>query len=186
MCSIVAIGNPGSGKSSILNTLAGKVLFPSGISIGSGLTEKLCAVESNGRMFVDTPGVSDDTYCQAAGEALTDVFRNGGRMKILFFITQRAGRIVMQDVATMKLILEAVPEIGRNYGIIVNKIPVNVLDELLNIENQQSFALSLYTGIKDEFQHNNILLLRVFNLSYPLFLKECMCVIKTRERFVFY
>ena len=80
-------------------------------------------------------------------------------MKILFFITQRAGRIVMQDVATMKLILEAVPEIGRNYGIIVNKIPVNVLDELLNIENQQSFALSLYTGIKDEFQHNNILLL---------------------------
>ena len=147
MCSIVAIGNPGSGKSSILNSLAGKILFPSGISIGCGLTEQLCAVESNGTTFVDTPGVSEDTYCQAAGDALTNVFRNGGRMKILFFITQRSGRIVMQDVATMKLILESVPEIGRNYGIIVNKIPGNVLAELSDLEKQQSFALSLYTTL---------------------------------------
>ena len=41
MAVLLAIGNPGSGKSTILNILAGKTLFRSGISFGNGLTNKL-------------------------------------------------------------------------------------------------------------------------------------------------
>ena len=41
MASIIVIGNPGAGKSTILNGLAGEVLFESGISIGDGLTYQL-------------------------------------------------------------------------------------------------------------------------------------------------
>ena len=159
MSAILAIGNPGSGKSTILNALAGKLLFQSGISYGSGLTSNLDIQEKNGRSFIDMPGLADDTYRKAAGEALTKVFRKGGKMKILFFVTQQAGRVVSQDVATMKLILEAVPEIGQNYGIVVNKVNEEVLSKLLETENMQSFVTSLYCGIKDEFKHNNIILL---------------------------
>ena len=34
---VIAVGNPGSGKSTVLNSLAGEFLFESGVSIGSGL-----------------------------------------------------------------------------------------------------------------------------------------------------
>ena len=161
MSLIIAIGNPGSGKSTILNSFAGQLLFKSGVSIGSGLTKHLESRTSNGITYIDTPGVADDTNKKAAGEALKSVFHRGGPMKILFFVTQQSGRIVVQDIATMKLVLESVPDIGSNYGIVVNKIPQQVMEQLSNLESTQNFILSLFTGIKDEFKHNHVLLVPV-------------------------
>ena len=46
----------------------------------------------------------------------------GGTFIVLFFVTQEAGRVSQQDATTMRLVLEAAPEIGSNYGIIVNKV----------------------------------------------------------------
>ena len=138
MTTIIAIGNPGSGKSTILNSFAGQLLFQSGVSIGSGLTKQLESKTSKGITYVDTPGVADDTNKKAAAKALASVFRRGGRMKILFFVTQQSGRIVVQDIATMKLILESVPEIGQNYGIVVNKIPRQVIEQLSTFDSTQN------------------------------------------------
>ena len=54
---IIAVGNPGTGKSSLLNSLAREKLFKSGLSIGRGLTYKLDErVNENGH-FIDTPGM---------------------------------------------------------------------------------------------------------------------------------
>ena len=159
MSQIIAIGNPGSGKSSILNAFAGQLLFQSGVSVGSGLTTQLESRESNGKTYIDTPGLADYVNRKAAGEALSKVFLQGGRMKILFILTQQSGRIVLQDIATMKLILESVPEIGRNYGVFVNKVPEQVMDQLKNLENIQKFVLGMFLGIKDEFRHNYVLIL---------------------------
>ena len=53
---IIAVGNPGAGKSSVLNSLSGENLFKSGLSIGKGLTYQLDErVNENGH-FLDTPG----------------------------------------------------------------------------------------------------------------------------------
>ena len=34
---IIAVGNPGSGKSTVLNSLAGEALFKNGVNIGKGM-----------------------------------------------------------------------------------------------------------------------------------------------------
>ena len=55
---IIAVGNPGAGKSSVLNSLSGENLFKSGLSIGKGLTYQLDErVNGNGH-FLDTPGIT--------------------------------------------------------------------------------------------------------------------------------
>ena len=82
--SIIAIGNPGSGKSTTLNYLAQKFVFKSGPSIGSGLTYKLDEEEvrvtcSNGKTvqitFYDTPGLNDAGKRVAAGEAISKALK---------------------------------------------------------------------------------------------------------------
>ena len=65
MLTVLAVGNPGSGKSTVLNALTGAQNFEAGVSFGSGLTSKLHEVVVNGIRYADTPGVADDTYRQA-------------------------------------------------------------------------------------------------------------------------
>ena len=54
---IIAVGNPGAGKSSLLNSLAGENLFKSGLNIGRGLTYKLDEAVNDSGHFLDTPGM---------------------------------------------------------------------------------------------------------------------------------
>jgi len=95
-----------------------------------------------------------------AAKAMTQVFQAGGRIKTLFFITQQAGRVVVQDVATMRIVLDAVPDIGQNYGIVVNKMSTEVLEEMSKPDNAMAFITSLFQGIPDKFKHNNIIFIR--------------------------
>ena len=44
----------------MLNSFAGKCLFHSGVSFGSGLTSILDEKEENGLLYIDTPGLTDD------------------------------------------------------------------------------------------------------------------------------
>lgn len=147
--SIIAIGNPGAGKSTILNALAGEVLFKSGISFGHGLTYQLDERKNNRGTFFDTPGLSDDTYREVARKAISTALRKGGNFRVLFFVTTQAGRVVRQDITTLKLVLDAAPEIRNLYGIVINKVPERVAEGLKNIENANMFLTKLFTGIED-------------------------------------
>jgi len=158
---IVVIGNPGSGKSTVLNIMAGKKFFESGLSIGYGLTDDLdVKIDKNGTEFHDTPGIADDMHREKAGEALTKVFKAGGRIKIIFFVMQEDGRLRMEDAATMKLILDSVHEIKKNFGIIVNKVPDSLFDKFMEKEQSEAFREKLFYGIKDEYKHSQILFVK--------------------------
>ena len=148
--SIIVIGNPGAGKSTVLNGLAREILFKSGISLGNGLTYQLDERKNEEGTFFDTPGLADDTHREAAGEAISIALRRGGNFKILFFVLTESGRIVVQDVTTIKLVLDAVPEIENRYGIVINKVPHNVAKALQNSETEDVFLTKLFAGIPEE------------------------------------
>ena len=54
---IIAVGNPGAGKSCLLNSLAGEPLFRSGVNIGKGLTYELNEKKTEHYYYMDTPGI---------------------------------------------------------------------------------------------------------------------------------
>ena len=144
----VAIGNPGSGKSTLLNSLAGERLFKSGHSIGKGLTYELnCGVNAEGKQFYDTPGLKDVAQREQAAKAIADALRKGGDFKVLFFITQEDGRVAQEDVTTMKLVLDAAPNIGGNYGVIINKVSEGVLELLKDDSEKNEFVDSIFHKI---------------------------------------
>ena len=85
MDAILCIGNPGSGKSTILNSTIGTVKFESGFSWGSGKTIKMDEHEYDGTLYIDTPGLADPKHREISANAITQALQKEIKMKILFF-----------------------------------------------------------------------------------------------------
>jgi len=151
----IIIGNPGVGKSTLLNSVAGEIVFASGWSSGKGKTRKLVQSKIGSITYSDTPGMGSTE----AGEEISKVLKQGGPCQILFAVTEEYGRVRPQDVATMKVVLNAAPEIKNNFGIIVNKCTKKQIAYHREESNWLMFVTKLFHGIDVENQHMNILLL---------------------------
>jgi predicted GTPase len=130
----IVIGNPGCGKSTLINCYVGEQLFTSGPSRnGSGVTYQLDEMCSkDGRKFLDTPGLSDVQMRKAAAEAIDKALQVGGVFKILFMVLETEGRWRSDDLTTMKLVIDATRgQISKDkYAILVNKCDEEFLQDL--------------------------------------------------------
>jgi energy-coupling factor transporter ATP-binding protein EcfA2 len=70
---VLLVGNPGTGKSTLLNSLIGMVVFRSGVSIATGLTSHVQWHEHEGIMYGDTPGLADVTHRTQAAREISEV-----------------------------------------------------------------------------------------------------------------
>ena len=144
-----------------MNSLAGELFFKSGLSIGSGLTSKLDEGSNKNGVFLDTPGLADEKLRTVAGKAIYQALKKDGDYRILFFVTARNGRVVQQDATTIKLVLDTAPDIGQDYGIIVNMLSNGVLKKMKKMEEKEDFLNSLFSGISPERRcpYNSVLYL---------------------------
>lgn len=79
----IVIGNPGVGKSTLLNCLLGTGVFPSGVSFGGGMTNiSQTHVTHDGNRYVDTPGLSDIVLREQAGIEIQKALSYGGIFKV--------------------------------------------------------------------------------------------------------
>ena len=132
--SIIFLGNPGVGKSTILNCWAGRVIFSSGPSLGEGLTKVLQREEVKGVILNDTPGLSDVSLRAQAAMAITDALRESRFARLYFIVTLEAGRVRPVDVATINTVLDAIVgvDMTNKFGIIINKLSKKVIDKINN------------------------------------------------------
>ena len=72
-----------------------------------------------------------------------------GKFKILFFFQQESGRVIQQDVTTMKLVLDSAQEIDNRYGVIVNKVRKNMLKKFKNEDVRADFLSTIFAGIDE-------------------------------------
>ena len=133
---ITCLGNPGFGKSFLLNCLAEEELFKSGPSFNGGLTKIFTEGKNKiGTIFYDSPGLAetDQDKVDAAGRQISIGLKRGGRLKIIFICgTALNGRPNAADATTMGLIIESAPEIGNSYGVIVNQVTPTDLNYISN------------------------------------------------------
>lgn len=145
---LLFIGNPGSGKSAFLNAHAGRKLFGSGVvDDGIGHTKALQKKKHRNVWYADTPGLEDLKMRKEAGKAIQKALFEGGKFKIVFFMTLNAGRVQPADTTTMKLVLDAAP-INQKYGVIINKLEPKLLRAF---ENNVTKKAELFSKIMVQF-----------------------------------
>jgi len=121
-------GNPGGGKSTLLNAVVGKKLFTAGCSDdGGGVTQTFRSEAHNGHFFCDTPGLDDAKRRTEAAKQITNAIKSShGPTQLIFVLTITSGRLAAGELLTLKLVLDALANqevpIGTNFGIICNHL----------------------------------------------------------------
>lgn len=118
-------------ESTILNALCGTARgqwmpFRSGLSVASGMTTALQTEVVNGVRYSDTPGLDDVELKQRAAAAIADAIRLGGSVRLLFVLTMEAGRIRGSNLATIRIILDALTaadiDVDRRFTVALNNM----------------------------------------------------------------
>jgi ribosome biogenesis GTPase A len=124
---MIFAGNPGAGKSTLLNALFGRVAFKAGMSqnIGEAVTMRLQWEWSQniGAMVGDTPGLKDPNIAREAAQEIAKALDEGGPFRLVFFVSlndRHQPRV--EDLTTLKVVLDAVNIPDLEYGIVVNKV----------------------------------------------------------------
>lgn len=121
---LALVGNPGSGKSTILNGIVGHAVFDAGVSIGGGLTSTASWYDIHGFTLCDTPGLTDVEMRGQAAKELDKVLARRIPIKIAFVVTLEHGRVRPEDAMTIDLVLGALKHVDTNdrFGIIINQV----------------------------------------------------------------
>ncbi len=118
------VGNPGVGKSTLINALCKKTVAKAGVNLGHGLTKVFAAYEDKGnnRVYFDTPGLADTEMRGKAARAIEEGLKQDGQYKIFFIIQLNEGRVRPEEVATINTIMNAINIPHKPFSVIINKL----------------------------------------------------------------
>lgn len=151
---VMMIGNPGRGKSALLNAYSKQCLFTSGPSSDCfGVTKQLGKGWADNRLFLDTPGVADaeEGARERASAAIFQALLQGGTFQVFTVVELIAGRAFPEDLSTIAVVREACRDLEDfKFCIIVNKCPPQLMGD---VDRQMQIAAFLKEQSKCEQVH---------------------------------
>ncbi|RLN44243.1 hypothetical protein BBJ29_006318 [Phytophthora kernoviae] len=144
------IGNPGTGKSTLINCLIGNQVFRSGVSWGDGLTRDFQRFESNGIAYMDTPGLADRNIIELAAKAITTALKQSGSYKLFFMVRLQNGRVVSEDLSTLESVLDSIEQPEVLYSVVINNISKKMYETLSARGREFDAVTSLINSGRDK------------------------------------
>ena len=120
---VTTAGNPGVGKSYILNALIGEVKFKSGKALTS-VTDAVQEHKKGNVIYVDVPGLLEPVHLERNKKGVKDALTKDSNYLVLFVMTLQAGRVQYQDVEALKVLNAAYAFESKQLLLIFNKTDV--------------------------------------------------------------
>jgi GTP-binding protein EngB required for normal cell division len=145
------VGNPGAGKSCLLNMFLQKAHFKSQISLDLlPITSETQIYPYKGKNYIDTPGLDAMEGREKCAKEIQKALKGTtGRpciVTVIFVIGTTEGRLQPSDIATINLILDAAEEIRFNFSLVVNKLEPILHESFKN--NSENIIARLNKGLK--------------------------------------
>lgn len=150
----VIIGTPGSGKSTVCNSLVGKVVFHSGPSLGTPVTKttkrSMILRSRKAINVIDTPGFVEHKEGEAVSE-ISSALKLNGKTRIIFVVCLEAGRVQADDVKMIRTVTDCAK--GIPLGVVINKLDTKEQELLVdNQENLNKVSEALFFGSETRAQ----------------------------------
>lgn len=123
---IILVGNPGTGKSTLLNSLLNKIEFQAGWST-RGVTKHCKSFRhTDDKVYSDTPGLANVDIIPAAADEIHRLFLTAKNVTLVFVVTldDNNCQVKPSDVASVFAILDACQgtEVNHRFGIVINRM----------------------------------------------------------------
>mmetsp|Transcript_81638 Transcript_81638/g.149145 ORF Transcript_81638/g.149145 Transcript_81638/m.149145 type:complete len:824 (+) Transcript_81638:112-2583(+) len=146
------IGNPGAGKSALINAFLGKLEFASRHR-ARGVTEILQSAISPAGIFLDTPGLNDEKKRKEAAKAISEALQKEGFHRLFFVLDCSGGRADPGDKALINLVIQACKKVeGFRYSVIFNKVKAKTIarhrsDKEEDKERSLEWQTDMFSGL---------------------------------------
>jgi GTPase Era involved in 16S rRNA processing len=153
---LLFVGNSGTGKSTLINSLIGKKVAEARIS-SSRITNVSTFYEHNGKYFIDTPGLQNTNtkFQEQAASEIEKALKKDGKYRIFFVITLQSGRVEAADIATINIIMDAIKDNNNRFNIIINKVSKKEKNKILgNPEEMAKIYVAINSG---KYKTNSIM-----------------------------
>ena len=140
------LGNPGAGKSTIINSLLKQKLAQAGSSIGEGLTKKFALYPHENITYVDTPGLDDIRNRAEAAKEIEKALKQNGKYRIFFIVKLDSLRVKKADLDTIETVLDAITCPNIEFNILVNQLTKRDKKTLNSGSEKSNFYSYLQAG----------------------------------------
>jgi len=144
---VIFLGNPGSGKSALLNAMANKYVAESGLCVGKGLTTKMQIVKIDGFTLIDTPGFADIASEDEVALEIEKSLRQVAYYRLIFVLNLRYGRVMMEDCDTINRILDAINVPSKKFSIIFNRVLEEEREEIFEVPQHYQVFLHIFAQV---------------------------------------
>ncbi|EEY59833.1 uncharacterized protein PITG_12971 [Phytophthora infestans T30-4] len=128
------LGNPGTGKSTLINCLIGEAKFEAALRAWQHRVHRYA-------------GLADTELRETAAKSIKEALQEDGIYKIFFVVTLQQGRGKPDDIATITEVLDSVHAPNIEFSIIVNQSGKRVHELMMKMGDEyKGVVRSLYSG----------------------------------------
>jgi GTPase Era involved in 16S rRNA processing len=141
------LGERAAGKSTLCNSIFGKPVFKSGLTLSTNMTAVKQERIHEGKLYIDTPGFAEGSISEQVAKEIEEALKYNNNYKIVFVVkSQGMGK---NEIDTINKICNAI-QTDFEYGIVFNKFSRKRIQKMnqQGIDQEKLHESSLYMPIK--------------------------------------